>query len=263
MATKAQTNANRTNSKKSTGPKTPEGKAAVSQNAVKHGLFADATVVNGENQADYDLYRDALLDEWRPVGVMESILGERLVSLAWRLRRAERMQNQVIDEMIERLKPTALEIHTRAMLPKIMRQAEEDDVIPEPAMALGRMAQKDWAHNRVLDRMMMYERRIESSMIRTMHQLKKLSIMRRIEREDVEERSARQMSPAANHMASLKKQSQFDPALMDVRAYTRRDYRDKARPDSAQNKAKQSQFHRAAARKGAGKRDESLGVLAR
>ncbi|MHC4331688.1 MAG: hypothetical protein ACYSWW_26580 [Planctomycetota bacterium] len=39
MSTEAQVNANRENAKKSTGPRTPEGKTAVSQNAVKHGLF--------------------------------------------------------------------------------------------------------------------------------------------------------------------------------------------------------------------------------
>ena len=38
MSTEAQNHTNRLNSQKSTGPRTSEGKAAVSQNAVKHGL---------------------------------------------------------------------------------------------------------------------------------------------------------------------------------------------------------------------------------
>ena len=53
MATKAQTKANRQNAQKSTWPQTVEGKATVSQNAVKHGLFTDS-VIKGENQADYE-----------------------------------------------------------------------------------------------------------------------------------------------------------------------------------------------------------------
>ena len=57
MATTAQILANRNNSRKSTGPKTDEGKAAVSQNAVKHGIFAES-VIQGENEADYEHDQD-------------------------------------------------------------------------------------------------------------------------------------------------------------------------------------------------------------
>jgi hypothetical protein len=53
MSTQAQIKANRQNAQKSTGPKTDEGKAAASQNAVKHGLFAES-VIKGENEAEYE-----------------------------------------------------------------------------------------------------------------------------------------------------------------------------------------------------------------
>ena len=243
MATQAQTSANRANSQKSTGPRTAEGKAAVSQNALKHGLFADGAVVNGEDQADFDLHRDAMLGEMRPVGVMESVLAERIVSLAWRLRRAERMQNQAIDEMIKGLKPSPLQLHLRSTTPAFLRASEEDIHIPEPKFALGRVAKRDWANNRVLDRMMLYERRIESSLYRTMTKLKTLQIMRRIEHEDaVERQSAGQSRSAAQHGGDAKKQSQFAPALMGAKSYARKDYDDKPRSGAAENKTKQSQF---------------------
>jgi len=66
MATQPQILANRLNAQKSTGPRTPEGKAAVAQNALKHGLCARRDVVITESQADFDLHRSALLDELAP-----------------------------------------------------------------------------------------------------------------------------------------------------------------------------------------------------
>ncbi len=45
MATEKQFEANRQNAQKSTGPKTPEGRAAVRLNGVKHGLTAETMVV--------------------------------------------------------------------------------------------------------------------------------------------------------------------------------------------------------------------------
>ena len=98
MSSEKQINANRQNAQKSTGPKTDEGKAAVSQNAVRHGLFAQS-VIKGENEADYEAFHDKMVAEMKPVGPTEILLAERIVSLWWRLERAERIQNQVIDVM--------------------------------------------------------------------------------------------------------------------------------------------------------------------
>ena len=89
MSTESKILANRLNSLKSTGPRTTEGKAAVSQNAVKHGLLAERDVISSESQADFDLYREQLLDELSPVSPMESMLAERIVTLSWRLKRAD------------------------------------------------------------------------------------------------------------------------------------------------------------------------------
>jgi len=45
MATKAQIAANRRNAKRSTGPKSPAGKAILSMNALRHGLRAQKTLL--------------------------------------------------------------------------------------------------------------------------------------------------------------------------------------------------------------------------
>ncbi|MGD8500367.1 MAG: hypothetical protein PVJ86_06950 [Phycisphaerales bacterium] len=74
MSTKAQIKANRQNAQESTGPRTAQGKAAVSQSAVKHRLFGSQAVVKGENEADFDLFTDKMLAEPTPVGALESML---------------------------------------------------------------------------------------------------------------------------------------------------------------------------------------------
>ena len=60
MATPAQINANRNNAKKSTGPKTPEGRAAARLNGLKHGLASDILVLEGESESDFENLLDSL-----------------------------------------------------------------------------------------------------------------------------------------------------------------------------------------------------------
>ena len=48
MASEEQNRANHQNAQKSTGPKTPEGKAAVHLNATKHGLLSKEILLPGE-----------------------------------------------------------------------------------------------------------------------------------------------------------------------------------------------------------------------
>jgi len=97
MSTQAQILANRRNALKSTGPKTQTGKAAVSKNALRHGLTAASDIIAAENPAEFELHRQNLLAELDPASPMESILAERLISLSWRLKRVCRIQNQTID----------------------------------------------------------------------------------------------------------------------------------------------------------------------
>ena len=87
--------ANRANARKSTGPRTPSGKARSSLNALKHGFFADTVVLPGDKTESIDDFHalcDALRAEFAPVGPLEDILVERLAATYWRLRRTQRFE---------------------------------------------------------------------------------------------------------------------------------------------------------------------------
>jgi len=178
MSTEAQTLANRLNAQKSTGPRTSEGKAAVSQNAVKHGLLARHDVINSECQADFDLYRDRMLAELAPASPMESMLAERIVSLSWRLRRTGRIQNQTIDALNAPDTSSPLAKLTKSLL---FKNHDQSQAAPTAHLALGRLAIKDFSNARVLDRLLMYERRIEHSLYKTLLELQRLRLMRKLD----------------------------------------------------------------------------------
>jgi len=87
--------ANRANAQKSTGPKTPEGKARVRTNAIKHGLrAADVILPNdpAESAEEFDDLRDSLIRDIQPANTLEHLLVDRLAVAHWRLRRAYRYE---------------------------------------------------------------------------------------------------------------------------------------------------------------------------
>ncbi len=178
MTTQAQIRANRRNAQKSTGPRTPQGKAAVSKNAVRHGLSARHNVINSESQTEFDLYRSQMLAELAPAGPMETMLAQRVVTLSWRLKRATRTQNQTIDALNANNLPTPLTILTQSLLPKNLRQPQTTRQTSDTNLPLGRMAIKDFTNARVLDRLLMYERRIEHSLYKTILELQRLNLIR-------------------------------------------------------------------------------------
>ncbi|MHC4369764.1 MAG: hypothetical protein ACYSW8_19300, partial [Planctomycetota bacterium] len=101
-------------------------------------------------------------------------------SLSWRMLRAERLQNQATDCMIEA------------------------ETLPP-----GRVATQQWSNNvKTLERLLMHERRLESSFYKTMTRLKTLQTVRRIEWEAAEERSAAEVPAPQNHTSDFVKQTQ-------------------------------------------------------
>ncbi|HEV3332899.1 MAG TPA: hypothetical protein VG096_18055 [Bryobacteraceae bacterium] len=67
MSTQRQIEANRLNAQKSTGPRTPEGKAVSSQNALKSGLDADSQFVIGESGDEFAAFQHEYTTRFQPL----------------------------------------------------------------------------------------------------------------------------------------------------------------------------------------------------
>ncbi|MDQ2774044.1 MAG: hypothetical protein M3Y57_03820, partial [Acidobacteriota bacterium] len=83
----SRTEINRENSQHSTGPRTPEGRAASSRNSFKHGLYSKALVYPGENPAELDALKADLRAEHQPANTTEEILVNELAEQFWHIRR--------------------------------------------------------------------------------------------------------------------------------------------------------------------------------
>jgi hypothetical protein len=76
-----------------TGPRSPQAKAIVSTNAIRHGLRSPRIVIPGlESQADWETFLAGVIEYLQPVGAVEYAQAERIATLQWRLRRASRAE---------------------------------------------------------------------------------------------------------------------------------------------------------------------------
>ena len=93
MSTAAQTLANQQNAQRSTGPQTPEGKAASSRNASTHGLSnASFTLLPTEDVAGFNAALDCYLERFDPQDHHEVFLTQLMVQSTWKLARIHRIQ---------------------------------------------------------------------------------------------------------------------------------------------------------------------------
>src|SRR5580692_8185307 len=102
MATPAQIAANRSNSQKSTGPKTEAGKSRSARNHLSNGFSSNATLIPGEDPEEFRALMVALALEHQPVTETEQILLEKMVTSQWLSLRAFRLQTEAfVNEMLQ------------------------------------------------------------------------------------------------------------------------------------------------------------------
>jgi uncharacterized protein YecA (UPF0149 family) len=107
MSSPAQILANRQNAERSTGPVTAEGRARVSRNAAKLGLFSVVSFLRPEEQDIFNDFESGYMSELSPVTPLEQTLSREIVQAAWRLRRCASLEiappENLTDEELERL----------------------------------------------------------------------------------------------------------------------------------------------------------------
>ena len=100
MATQAQIDANRLNAQKSTGPRTPDGKAAIRQNAFRHGFTSSIPVTQRETfeKVEVQPLLAAFVEENQPVGINEEVLVYQMAEHFLFQRRASALlTSEIID----------------------------------------------------------------------------------------------------------------------------------------------------------------------
>ena len=158
MATQQQIDANRQNAQKSTGPKTPEGKAAISQNALTHGLTAENACINGEDKDEFDASLQSFQDEFKPVGPLQTLLVEQIAMAAWRLSRIRTLETGLFQL---RLADDAKDIERGYQ--NVSQRAR-----------LAYVFRSDIRGNNTLTILGRYEARVERSFYRALRELKRL-----------------------------------------------------------------------------------------
>jgi hypothetical protein len=121
--------ANLKNAQQSSGPKSPQGKAAVRFNALTYGLRTRATILERENPADYSRLWDETEADWQPQNRTERCYLETMVTSQWLLKRVAESESRVYESIAfgeERFKMLAYVSKQRAQLERSFRTAIAD-----------------------------------------------------------------------------------------------------------------------------------------
>lgn len=140
---------NKMNALKSTGPKSKEGKAIASQNAIRHGLLSQDLILKDESLEEFDLFRQGLYQSLSPIGRLEEILVEKIVSAGWRFRRLIKVEKSLFDE-------------------------EDEYALSKPEFS-DAFRRSGGSHMQILSR---YESGIEKSFYKAIHELQRIQAMR-------------------------------------------------------------------------------------
>src|SRR5215218_7726060 len=201
MTSEKKAQANRQNALKSTGPKTPEGKAAVRLNALRHGILSREILLPGEDEEALRELGEHMRAELQPVGELENLLVDRIIASYWRLRRLGRVETGIFawersEELAERAEREAqgYESNEDEDLMRVIGITITDKKGHEEALSrvrrmrseqkdetatLGRTFARDANRANAFSKLSRYETSIERSLHKALHELQRLQAARR------------------------------------------------------------------------------------
>ena len=157
--TEAELNARRENAKRSTGPRTTEGRKRSSLNAFRHGLTGQIVVQTPEDREAFNNHCDGIRKDLDPEGALETNLAQAIAEDYWRLNRVRALENGIF------------------ALGQIEQLAQDSD---NPELDAALAPARTWmAHAHQLHLLTIYESRISRSVEKNMARLHALQAERK------------------------------------------------------------------------------------
>ena len=196
MTLSKQTKACRENAKKSTGPKTEQGKKTSSQNATTFGLYSNKLIIDSnyhtENRIDYDLLIEDLRSELNPQSFFQEYLIKKIANCLWRTQRAAISETAHINKQLNNLDDKiAREKHIHSF-----KMREHENIEPldfsspnskdfSNLVGINSIPEKSFAA-----RILYYEMRLDRQLTRTYNLLRRLQRKEKQEQKEKEKNNA-------------------------------------------------------------------------
>ena len=149
------------------GPNTPEGKAVVRLNPVKHGVLSQTPVLPlVERVEDWERLRSGMFEALEPVGMLEGSLVDRIAYIVWRMLRNVRFETEAIKRSVEDVPRDWRAGRLAAGLPA------PEEVTPEAVAEMDRMLMaRLLPGEETLELVRRYEGTLHRHLLQTLHQL--------------------------------------------------------------------------------------------
>lgn len=166
MTTDKQLQANKQNAKLG-GVKTPEGKAITKFNALKHGLLSSEVLLKGEDKDNLVKLSNQIRESLQPVGEIEQLLTDRIITNFWRLKRAMGVERSTMEWE---------KFNERGEIDLSFGGYPRDEKLEEEQKIRKKI--RDMIANNETEQILRYETTIERSIYKALHELQRLQAAR-------------------------------------------------------------------------------------